>query len=184
MRELAPATRGSQDAGSRNLGFTFHLCVELCLLQRLLLLLLLRSVPSVSGSILAHLLHLLVASLSQYEYISHYVRGILTLGTQIKEDARPENVNILGMTKNLSPDFSAPKSNFGCCTADLQADKDRNQLNNNLKIDFGAPKSGDSYELMKELHQSPTDLKSGLRRWPFLLCHYCNFIMVYFILSH
>ena len=175
MRELAPATRGSQDAGSRNLGFTFHLCVELCLLQRRLLLLL-RSVPSVSGSILAHLLHLLVASLSQYEYISHYVRGILTLGTQIKEDARPENVNILGMTKNLSI--------FGCCTADSQADKDRNQLNNNLKIDFGAPKSGDSYELMKELHQSPTDLKSGLRRWPFLLCHYCNFIMVYFILSH
>ena len=73
---------------------------------------------------------------------------------------------------------------FGCCTADSQAGEDQNQLNNNLKIDFGAPKSGDSYELMKELHQSPTDLKSGLRRWPFLLCHYCNFIMVYFILSH
>ena len=24
---------------------------------------------------------------------------------------------------------------FGCCTADLQADKDRNQMNNNLKMD-------------------------------------------------
>ena len=30
-----------------------------------------------------------------------------------------------------------------CCTADWQADEDRNQLNNNLKIDFAAPKSGD-----------------------------------------
>ena len=33
---------------------------------------------------------------------------------------------------------------FGCCTADSQADEDQNQLNNNLKIDIGTPKSGDS----------------------------------------
>ena len=44
----------------------------------------------------------------------------------------------------LSPDFGAQKSIFGCCTADSQADKDRNQLNNNMGIYFGAPKSGDS----------------------------------------
>ena len=34
---------------------------------------------------------------------------------------------------------------FGCCTADSQADEDQNQLKNNLKIDFGATQSGDSY---------------------------------------
>ena len=36
---------------------------------------------------------------------------------------------------------------FGCCAADLQAEEDQNQLNNNLKIDFGAPKSGDRSQL-------------------------------------
>ena len=52
------------------------------------------------------------------------------------------------MANHLTPDFGANSRCCCCFTSELQEGKDGNQLDNNLIIDFFAPKAGAAYHYL------------------------------------